>query len=297
MSVVVLLSACSSGGSGSSSEQDGKPTIKIGSKTFTEQYVLGELYAQALEEKGFKVDRKLNLGDTLVVFEALKNGEVDLYPEYSGTSYMEILKEDPSKELTSEFVYDTVKKKYKENWDIDTLEQTPFNNTYVLVTSDAIAKKHGLQTLSDVAMKAPELNFGMVPAFAERDDGLPGLKKKYGGFEFKSSKLFDFGLKYQALSSGQVDVTVGTGTDGQIAAYKLVVLKDDKGLWPPYHVAPQIRGELLKAYPEIGDIINGIDKLLTDEVMSGLNWEVEGDKKREPKDVAREFLKEHGIVK
>ncbi|NGQ94855.1 glycine/betaine ABC transporter substrate-binding protein [Brevibacillus sp. SYP-B805] len=296
-----LVTAACGGGtaspSASSNANNGqsKPTIKIGSKNFTEQYILGELYAQALEAAGYPVERKLNLGGTLVAFEALKNGEIDLYPEYTGTALLDVLKGEVQSD--DKAVYEAVKKGYKEKWNIEVLEQTPFNNGYVLVTTKEVADKYGLKTLSDLSAKAPELRFALIPEFGDRADGLPGLQKTYGGFQFKSAKLFDIGLKYKALTAGQVDVTIGFGTDGQIAGYNLVALEDDKHFWPPYHVVPQVRGELLAKYPEVGEIIGKVNALLTNEVMASLNWKVDGDDKEEPAAVAKEFLEEKGLLK
>ncbi|MFC4766263.1 glycine betaine ABC transporter substrate-binding protein [Effusibacillus consociatus] len=301
--LVFITTACGNTGSSpasnssaSSSAKNGgnKPTIKVGSKNFTEQYILGELYSQALEAAGYPVERKLNLGGTLVAFEALKGGQIDLYPEYTGTALMDILKDQPKSD--GDAVYEAVKKGYKEKWDIEVLNKTQFNNTYVLVTTKKAAEKYNLKKLSDLATKASELNFALIPEFAERADGLPGLQKTYGGFQFKSAKLFDIGLKYKALTSGQVDVTIGFGTDGQIAGYNLVALEDDKKFWPPYHVAPQVRGDVLKNNPEVGEIINKVNALLTDQVMASLNWKVDGDKE-EPAAVAKQFLKQNGIIK
>jgi osmoprotectant transport system substrate-binding protein len=271
-----------------------KPTIKVGSKNFTEQYILSEMYAQALEAAGYPVERKLGLGGSLVAFEAIKAGEIDLYAEYTGTALSNILKETPSKDPND--VHAKLKKGYKEKFDIDVLDRTEFNNTWVVVTSQEVSQKYGIKTLSDLAAKAPELKLAVVPEFTERADGLPGLQKTYGGLQFKSTKVFDRGLKYKALTSGQVDVTLGYGTDGQIAGFNLVALTDDKNFFSPYQAAAQVRGEVLKNNPEIGEILNKIDKLLTDQVMSALNWKVDGDKK-EAKDVAKEFLKEHGFIK
>jgi osmoprotectant transport system substrate-binding protein len=293
LSMVMILAIFTVACSNTSSNGQGKPTISIGSKNFTEQYVLGEIYAQALEAKGFNVERKLNLGGTLVAFEAMKSGEIDLYPEYTGTALMDILKSEP---LTDgEAVYEAVKKGLKDQYDIETLNKTQFNNTYVLVTTQEVAQKYDLKTLSDLSKQASKLNFALIPEFGERADGLPGLQKTYGGFEFKKADLFDIGLKYKALTDGQVDVTIGFGTDGQIAGYNLVSLVDDKQFWPPYHAAPIVRGELLKEHPEVGELLNEINALLTDDVMSALNWKVDGDKE-EPDQVAETFLKENGFI-
>ena len=285
----IFLTACG----GEKTGEDGKPTIKIGSKNFTEQFILGEIYAQALEGAGYPVDRKLNLGGTLVAYEALKSGDIDLYPEYTGTALMDILDGQPLGD--GDAVHEAVKDGMsKEN--IDVLNKTDFNNTYVLVTTKEIAESYELETLSDLSTKAPELNFALIPEFGDREDGLPGLQKEYGGFEFKNAQLFEIGLKYRALTSGEVDVTIGFGTDGQIAGYDLVALKDDKNFWPPYHAAPLIRQDVVKENPEVAETLNKVNALLTDEIMAALNWKADGDEKEEPSDIAKEFLKENGLV-
>jgi osmoprotectant transport system substrate-binding protein len=298
VSVILVTAACGKSGSSADDSAKGsgnKPTIKIGSKNFTEQFILGELYAQGLEANGYKVERKLNLGGTSVAFEALKSGQIDVYPEYTGTALQDILKAEAPNDDDS--VYQAVKKGYKEKWDIDTLAPTPFNNTYVLVTTKKIADQYNLKTLSDLSTNASKLHFALIPEFGDRADGLLGLQKTYGGFEFKTAKLFDIGLKYKALTDGQVDVTIGFGTDGQIAGFNLVSLQDDKKFWPPYHAAPQIRGEVLKNNPEVGQILEKIDALLTDATMASLNWKVDGPDKEESADVAKKFLKDNGFLK
>lgn len=288
--LVFFTAACGT----TSSNEEGKPTIKIGSKNFTEQYILGEIYTQAVETLGYPVQKKLNLGGTLVAFEALKSADIDLYPEYTGTALMDILKNEPL--YDGEEVYQTVKQGLKESYDIEVLDKTQFNNTYVLVTTQDIAQEYNLKTLSDLAEKAPELSFALIPEFGERADGLPGLQEKYGGFQFKNAQLFEIGLKYRALSSGQVDVTIGFGTDGQIAGLNLVALEDDKQFWPPYHAAPLVRAEIVNNYPDIAELLNKINALLSDEVMAELNWRVDGDNKEEASKVANDFLKEHGFI-
>lgn len=289
--LVFFTAACGT----SSSNEEGKPTIKIGSKNFTEQFILGEIYTQAVEALGYPVEKKLNLGGTLVAFEALKSAEIDLYPEYTGTALMDILKNEPL--YDGEGVYQTVKQGLKESYDIEVLDKTQFNNTYVLVTTQDVAQKYNLKTLSDLAQKAPELSFALIPEFGERADGLPGLQEKYGGFQFKDAQLFEIGLKYRALSSGQVDVTIGFGTDGQIAGNNLVSLEDDKQFWPPYHAAPLVRSEIVNNYPDIAEQLNKINALLTDEIMAELNWRVDGDNKEEASNVAKDFLEENGFIK
>jgi osmoprotectant transport system substrate-binding protein len=170
------------------------------------------------------------------------------------------------------------------------------NNTQALATTRAIAARFGLRTLSDVARKAPQLRLGAVPEFVKRSDGLPGLQRVYGGFNFQKISLVDFGLKYKALLDGDVDIVVAFGTDGAIVADNLVVMIDDRHLFPPYQVAPVVRLDALKARPELADILNRAAPLLTDTTMRTLNNEIDGPQKREPADVARDVIKAHGLV-
>jgi osmoprotectant transport system substrate-binding protein len=169
------------------------------------------------------------------------------------------------------------------------------NNTEALATTKALAARYGLRTLSDVAAKAPQLRLGAVPEFIKRPDGLPGLRRVYGGFAFKDVRLLDFGLKYQALLAGDVDVVVAFGTDGAIVADDLVVMRDDKHLFPPYQVAPVVRAAALQAQPALAPALDRVAPLLTDRVMQSLNNQIDGVQKREPADVARDFIAQHGL--
>jgi osmoprotectant transport system substrate-binding protein len=269
-------------------------TIQVGSKNFTESLLLGELYAQLLESAGQPVTRKLNLGTTDIAMAALQRGEIDLYPEYTGTALLDVLKApssgDPVK--TYAFVRDEYAKRYSLVW----LQPAPMNNTQALATTQAIAKRDGLRTLSDVALKAPQIRLGSPPEFVKRDDGLLGLRRVYGGFVFKDMRLIDPGLRYQALMNGDVDMVVAFGTDGAILADALVVMVDDKHLFPPYQVAPVVRKPALDAHPAIATTLDRLAPLLTDTVMRELNNEIDGKAKREPADVARDFIKQHKLV-
>ena len=280
------LAACSGGA-------DGKHPIAIGSKDFTEELILGEMYALILEQNGFAVTRKLDLGGTQVAMAALQRGDIDLYPEYTGTALITQLKATPSKNAAAN--YATVKAYYDSHYKLTWLDAAPFNDTQALATTQAIATKYGIKTLSDLSRAAPQLRLGAIPEFVKREDALPGLRKAYGGFAFKDIKLFTIGLKYKALESGNVDVVVAFGTDGQIESDDLVVFEDDKHFWPSYQVAPVVRNELLATYPAIATHLNKLSPLLTDVIMRGLNAQVDGAKK-EPKDVAAEFLKTHGFA-
>ena len=271
-----------------------RDTTKIGSKNFTESLLLGELYAQLLEDDGLRVRRRLDLGGTDIAMEALRRGEIDLYPEYTGTALLVVLKAAQQGDAVQTFEF--VKQQYEARYGLTWLDPAPMNNTEALATTAALARQYGLRTLSDVAAKAPQLRLGAVPEFAKRPDGLPGLQKTYGGFQFAKISLIDFGLKYKALLGGDVDIVVAFGTDGAIIADDLVVMRDDKHLFPPYQVAPVVRLEALKAQPTIAANLNRVAPLLTDDVMRSLNNQIDGDAKREPADVARDFIKAHNLA-
>lgn len=291
--------------------------VRIGSKNFTEQFILGQMYRFLLEEAGIPVELSLNLGGTGIAHAALTSGEIDLYPEYPGTALVEVLDRQFA-ELTDtatpiaatpvtagtpgagqavdQLVYDTVKEFYEEQFNVTLLDQTPFNNTQAVAVKRSFAEEQGLETISDLAAIAGDLTISAPSDFVEREDGLQGLIRTYGG-EFDEMEVLsvDPSLKYRAIESGDADVVLAFGTDAQISALDLVVLEDDKGLFPPYHVAPFVRQETIDAYPALPDALNALAPLLTDEVMREFNAQVdiEGE---EPEDVARQFLEEQELI-
>lgn len=282
----IAVVACQSG-------KDSADQIKVASKQFTEQYILGEMYAIILEDRGFKVERKLNLGTTPVIQVGLEKGEIDLYPEYTGTGLTTVLKLPPSSDRLQ--VFDTITKGYKKKYNLVWLDPAPMNNTWALAMKREDAEKFQIKKISDLQDYASELVLISTSTFGAREDGLPGLEKVYGKFEFKQIKVVDAGLRYQGLMQGEGDVVVAFGTDGEINAFDLVVLEDDKKFFPVYQVAPVVRQETLDKYPGIRDALNYISPLLTDEVMQRLNYEVSG-KQQEPADVAREFLIQQELI-
>ena len=284
----IIVIACSGDGN-----SNADMTIKVGSKDFTEQFILGHMYALILEERGFKVERKLNLGSTPVLQAGLSSGEIDLYPEYTGTALVAVLKQPPSS--NAQQVFDTVAKGYKEKYNLVWLQPAPMNNTTALAMRKQDAEKFGIKKISDLVAQADKLVLLGPPAFKTREDALPGIKRVYGDFELKEFKGVDPGLRYQGLMNGEGNVVVAFGTDGEISALNLVVLEDDKKLFPIYQVAPVVRQEVLDKYPGIRDALNSISPKLTDEVMQQLNYEVSG-KQREPADVAKEFLVQAGML-
>jgi osmoprotectant transport system substrate-binding protein len=267
-------------------------TVKVGSKNFTEQFILAEIYAQALEAAGIKVERKINLGGTLIAHKALEEKQIDFYPEYTGTILVAVLKQESMTDRKA--VYDKVKSEYAAKG-LVVLNETPFQNTYNMVVRPDTAEKYKLETLSDLAKVSKELTLGAGPEFRDRKDGLPGLKAKYG-MEFKEDLQLAIGLRYQALKSDQIQVVNGYSTDGMIAAMKLKRLKDDKNLWPPYYVVPVVRKEVLDANPKIAEVLNRTSAMLDEATMAEMNYKVDGEK-MEPKDVAHDFLKAKGVVK
>lgn len=270
-------------------------TIRVASKGFTEAFILGEMYALLLENHGYTVERKIGLGSETIITEAMKNNEVDLYPEYTSTGLLAILQMPPMTDRVE--IYNTVKSEYEKQFQITWLDAAPFNNTQALAVTQETSDRLGLTKVSQLVELAPQLRVGGAPEFYERQDGLPGLISTYGDMAFAEEVQVDSGLRYQALLDGDIDVVVAYGTDGQIGGYDLVVLEDDKGLWPPYQVAPVVRQATLESSPDIPEILNPLAPLLTDQVMADLNWMVDGPDKMEPAAVARQFLTEQGLIK
>ena len=268
--------------------------IKVGSKNFTEQYILAEMYAALLEDAGFEVERKINLGGTLIAHQALTTGEIDLYPEYTGTALSAVVKGTMSTDAQK--VYDEVKAFYAKEFSLTWLQPTGINNGYVIVVRNETAEAEGLKTLSDLAKVSKTLVFGGGAEFPDRADGLPGLKRVYDA-EFKEFKQFaKLGLRYDALSQKDIDVVNGAATDWQIGAQGLTALEDDKGLIPPYYVAPVVRQQALDANPKMAEILEALGSHLDNATMQVLNAKVETEHE-EAKDVAEAFLKEKGLLK
>jgi osmoprotectant transport system substrate-binding protein len=291
--VVVVAVALAAGLAATAGAEGTKFTLRIGSKNFTEQFILAEMYAQALEARGYRVERFINLGGTLIAHQAITSGRIDMYPEYTGTALAAIVKgpvvSDP------EAVYRQVKEHYERQLGLTVLRYSRMNNGYVLVVLPETAQRYRLKTMSDLARVAGQLVLGAGPEWADREDGVPGLRRHYG-MEFKEFRPMLTALKYQALLQRQVDVINGFTTDGQIAAMGLIRLVDDRRFWPPYRVAPVIRKEIAVNSPGVVAVLNAVTALLTDERQAELNWRVDG-RKEEPRDVARDFLRQHGLVR
>lgn len=274
-------------------QMQGSRTISIGSKDFTEQEILGNMMADLIEDRtDISVNRRLNLGGTQVCFGALKGGDIDLYIEYTGTAYTDMLKHTPVSDM--EKVYQTVKDELNEQYGINVLKQMNFNNTYTLAVTQETAEQYGLESISDLAKKAGSMTSGTTFEFSNREDGLSGLQKAYG-FQVGNSLTLDSAPRYLALEKGEVDIIDAFATDGLLKKFNLKTLVDDKNFFPPYYAIPVIREEALENYPEIPAILEELGLLLTDEVMMELNYKVD-ELQQNPADVAHEYLIENGLI-
>ena len=269
-------------------------TITVSSKDFTESFILGEMYASVLENAGIKVQRKLNLGGTPVAHAGLLSGQIDLYPEYTGTALLTVLKLPPNPDPKQ--VFNTVAQAYKNQFNLIWLNPSPMNSTNVIAVTRPVAERYGLKTMSDLIAHANELRIVTPPEFLQREDGLPGLKKLYGDFEFKQVVTVDPGLRYQAIASGQAEAILAFSTDGELSVMDLVPLEDDRQFYPPYQVAPVVRASVLEANPALSDALNALAPKITEEAMGWLNYEVNA-KQREPAEVAQTFLRQVGLLK
>ncbi|MGT2928767.1 glycine betaine ABC transporter substrate-binding protein [Streptococcus dentasini] len=284
--LVLLVGGFFAAGLKTSNGAGSKGTIRFGSKDFTENLVVAEVYSLALEDHGYKVDRKANIGSSLI-HNSLKNNEIDVYPEYTGTGLLSVLGENMQTDPKA--VYKTVKTNYEKKFKLTWLDYAQANDSQGLVIRTETAKKLNIKTISDLQKHAQELRFASQGEFDQREDGLPGLEKTYGSFNWKSSKTYDNSLKYEILANNKADVTPAYTTEGQLVdTDKYTLLKDDKAFWPPYNLAPVIRDETLKKYPEVKGILNQVTKSLTTKTVTKLNAKVDVDKE-DYKKVARDY--------
>lgn len=268
-------------------------TVSVGSKDFTEQEILGNMLADLIEDRtDITVNRKLSLGGSQVCFSAIKTGDIDFYIDYSGTSYSDILKHPPISDM--EQVYETVVKEYKEQFDLEVLKQMSFNNTFTLAVTQEMAEEYNLDKISDLAGIAGTLISGTTFEFSNREDGLSGLLKTYG-FQMGKSLTLDAAPRYTALKNGEINVIDAFSTDGLLKKFNLKTLEDDKEFFPPYYAIPVIRADALEKYPEITGIMEELAPVLTNDVMIELNYKVD-ELQQSPADVARDFLKENGLI-
>lgn len=267
--------------------------LVIGGKDYTEQHILPHLYAELIEGRSdVRVVRQTNLGGTKICFAALTSGDIDMYIEYSGTAYGDVLGLPPNSDMKE--VYDIVKKEYKERFNIEVLEQTGFNNTYTVATTREIARRHGLKNISDLVEKAQQFSTAMSFEFLNRQDGLPGLSLHYG-FEFGKANAMNAAQRYVALDNGDVQFIDAFSTDGLLRKFDLAVLKDDKHFFPPYYAMPIMRAEAAEQFKDIIPLIESLGKELTDEIMMELNYRVD-ELQQDPRTVALDFLRQRKMI-
>ena len=289
MIMMLALVSCGSGAGSSSGDSTGSgesKSVVIGSKDFTENEVVAETYALALEDAGFTVERKMNIAGS-VVHTSITSGEIDINPEYTGTGLISILQKEAMTDQDE--VYNTVKEAYAEQFDITWLDYAEANDGQGLFISKKASDEYGITNISQLQENADKLRFCSQGEFDEREDGIPGLTKLYGPFNWKSSKIYDNGLKFEVVEKDEADAAPAYTTEGRLTETdKFVLLEDDKHMWPPYNLAPIVRNEVLEQYPEIADVLNKVSKALGTETVTELNAKVDIDGE-EYEDVAAEY--------
>ena len=248
--------------------------IVVASKPFGESYILCEMFAQLLEARGFRVDRRPGLGQTEIAFAALRTSAIDVYPEYTGTGLVAILGDTTRRAPAQAFAH--VATEFRRQFGTVWLPPLGFENTYAISVRRETATRYSLRTLTDLARVAPSLRGGFTADFIGRNDGLPGLARSYG-LRFRDVRPLLGAVKYQALASGDVDVIDGYSTDGLIARYDLVVLADDRAFFPPYQAAALVSPSLARDYPRAIAALAELSGRIDDTVMRGLNRRLEVD--------------------
>jgi glycine betaine/choline ABC-type transport system substrate-binding protein len=274
--ICLLAAGCSS-----------RPRIVVGSKNFTEQVLLGEIIALHIERRlGLEVDRKLNLGGTLLAHEALKGGSIDLYPEYTGTALTAVLKRPVVKDAAE--ALQQVRQGYRQ-WQLEWLAPLGFNNTFAMIVRAGTASEQNLRTLSDAARRTAPWRLGVGYEFTQRPDGLDGLVHTYGLRLNRDPVAMDLGLLYPALQQKTIDMAAGSATDGALARPDFIVLADDRRYFPPYECAMVVRQGTLERYPRLRDALAELAGSIPESAMRRMNQAVDLEH-RPATDVAREFL-------
>lgn len=288
MMIATMVVGCGSKDASKDASSDEKGKVVVGGKSFTEAYLLSEIYADALEDNGYEVERVYDM-NTDTISPAIQNGEIDMYPEYTGTALTDVLGLDM--ETDTDKVYEEVSKGYEEKWNITWLDMTTMEDKVAIVMLKDKADELGVKNLTDLQKVADQLTLGDGVNFAEREDDLLRLNKLYGDFNFKVVNV-DYSLAYSCLDDGTVDVIPGLTTDVQLLDDKYVKIEEDIPVWPPQYVAPIVRDEVLEKYPEMKDILNNVSKhISTDSMIKMLDEVTNGGSEYE--DVAADFYKEN----
>lgn len=288
MMIATMAVGCGSKDASKDAGSDDKGKIVVGGKSFTEAYLLSEIYADALEDNGYEVERVYDM-NTDTISPAIQNGEIDMYPEYTGTALTDVLGLDM--ETDTDKVYESVSKGYEDKWNITWLDMTTMEDKVAIVMLKDKADELGVKNLTDLQKVADQLTLGDGVNFAEREDDLLRLNKLYGDFNFKVVNV-DHSLAYSCLDDGTVDVIPGLTTDVQLLDDKYVKIEEDIPVWPPQYVAPIVRDEVLEKYPEMKDVLNNVSKhISTESMIEMLDEVVNGGSEYE--DVAADFYKEN----
>jgi len=281
----LLLPACAPSHSG---------RIVIGSKNFTESFILGELMAQQIEaHTSLKVDRRFYLAGTYICHQAVLAGRIDIYPEYTGTALTAILKQQAAGDKAD--VYQRVRSEYERRFGLTLGPAFGFNDTFAMEIRGEDARRLNIKTLSQAAAFAPRWRAGFGYEFMERPDGYRGLAAAYRLHFAENPRLMDLGLLARALRDRQIDLAAGNATDGLIPALDLFVLEDDRHYFPPYEAVPVVREQVLKEHPEVSQALAGLAGKISDQEMQQLNYSVDGQH-RDVKQVASEFLRGKGLL-
>jgi osmoprotectant transport system permease protein len=281
--VIVAFSGFWAGG-GSIASNAGQERVVVGSKDFTESVILAEILAQMLEQKGIAVERQFELGGNLP-HDSLLSGQIDVYPEYTGTAYTAILKHPPLTDPAA--VYDQTKSEFAEKFKLDVSPPIGFANDFAILVRGQVARENQLKTISDAVPLAKNWQAGFGQDFMSRADGYPGFARAYGFTFVKQPREMDLSLTYRALQSGELDIIAGNSTDGLIAALDLFQLEDDRHYFPPYQAVFIARAGKSGV---LGDTLQRLKNSISTEEMRRLNYEVDGNK-RAPRDVAAEWVR------
>ncbi|MCM3767634.1 ABC transporter permease/substrate-binding protein [Neobacillus niacini] len=275
--------------------QPKRADIIIGGKLGAEPEILMNMYKLLIEENSsLSVEVKPNMGGTTFVYNALTSGSIDIYPEFTGTVIADLLKEQP-KSTNRKEVYEQAKDGLLTKLDLVLLKPMKFNNTYALAVPASLAQQYNLKAISDLAPIEGAIKAGFTPEFPEREDGYLGIQKLYG-IQFSKVTIMQPELRYAAVKRGDIDLVDAYSTDSELERYNLVVLEDDKNLFPPYQGAPLLKKETIEKYPEVKDILNKLSDKITDDEMRKMNYEVAVEKKK-ANSVAKEFLEKNDLLK
>jgi osmoprotectant transport system substrate-binding protein len=273
--------------------------IVVGSKNFTEQLILGELFAQIIEARThLPVERRFYLAGTFICQQAILAGRIDVYPEYTGTALTAVLRQQTNKDRSSgdkQEIYRRVQQDYKAKFGLSVGPPLGFDDTFAMVIRGDDARHLQLKTLSQAAQFTPQWRAGFGYEFMERPDGYKGLVASYGLRFAGAPRIMDLGLLSRALKERQVDLIAGNNTDGLIPALDFFVLEDDHHYFPPYEAVAIMRGEMLKKHPEVGVALGELAGAISDDDMRRLNYAVDGQH-RDATDVVREFLQQRKLI-